>query len=88
MPGPGQCKICKCPTPGTDKAGECPAVALEGGGGLGTAGIDWCIIGKIEQNEVDFRDTAPLSFNEFIDQTKTGMRNFIYSKELEKSSIL
>ena len=23
---PGQLKICKCPTPGTDKAGKCPAV--------------------------------------------------------------
>ena len=21
-PAPGQCKICKCPTPGTDKAGK------------------------------------------------------------------
>ena len=28
------------PTPGTDKAGKCPAVA---GGGLGTGGIDWYI---------------------------------------------
>ena len=27
------------PTPGTDKAGKCPAVA-GGGGGLGTGGID------------------------------------------------
>ena len=41
-PAPGQHKICKCPTPGTDKAGKCPAVAW-GGGGLGAAGIDWCI---------------------------------------------
>ena len=32
MPGAGQCKICKCPTPGTDKAGKCPAVARGGGG--------------------------------------------------------
>ena len=23
---PGQRKICKCPTPGTDEAGKCPAV--------------------------------------------------------------
>ena len=30
---PGQRKICKCPTPGTDEAGKCPAVAREGGGG-------------------------------------------------------
>ena len=29
-PAPGQCKICKYPTPGTDKAGKCPAVAWEG----------------------------------------------------------
>ena len=27
MPAPGQCKICKCPTTGTDKGGKCPAVA-------------------------------------------------------------
>ena len=31
--GPGQCKICKCPTPGTDKACKCPALAWGGGGG-------------------------------------------------------
>ena len=31
MPGAGQCKICKCPTPGTDKAGKYPAVARGGG---------------------------------------------------------
>ena len=40
---PGQCKICKCPIPGIDKAGKCPAVARggEGGGGeLGAGGID------------------------------------------------
>ena len=30
---PGQCKICKCPTSGTDKEGKCPAVAWGGGGG-------------------------------------------------------
>ena len=41
-PAPGQCNICKFPTPGTDKAGKCPQVAR--GGGLGPAGIDWCII--------------------------------------------
>ena len=29
---PGQCKICKCPTSGTDKEGKCPAVAWWGGG--------------------------------------------------------
>ena len=29
---PGQCKICKCPTSGTDKEGKCPAVARGGGG--------------------------------------------------------
>ena len=32
---PGQCKICKCPTSGTDKEGKCPAVAWGGGGGWG-----------------------------------------------------
>ena len=32
----GQHKICKCPTPGTDKAGKCPAVV--GGGGRGALG--------------------------------------------------
>ena len=26
-PAPGQCKICKCLTPGSDKEGKCPAVA-------------------------------------------------------------
>ena len=30
-PAPGQRKICKCPTPGTDKAGICPAVVRGGG---------------------------------------------------------
>ena len=35
----GQHKICKCPTPGTEKAGKCPTVA-GGGGGMGAAGID------------------------------------------------
>ena len=41
MPGPRQHK---CPTPGTDKAGNWSAVARRagggGGGGLGAAGID------------------------------------------------
>ena len=37
-----QCKICQCPTPGTDKAGKWPAVAWWGG--LGAGGIDWCIM--------------------------------------------
>ena len=32
-PVPGQCKICKCLTPRTDKAGKCPSVARGGGGG-------------------------------------------------------
>ena len=40
-PASGQCKICKFPTPGTDKAGKCPQLAR--GGGLVPAGIDWCI---------------------------------------------
>ena len=48
-PGLGKClaprqhKVCKCPTPGMDKAGKWPTVAQGGGGGrggLGTAGID------------------------------------------------
>ena len=45
-PARGYCKICKCPTPGTDKAGKFPAVAWSGGGGgvLGPGAIDWCII--------------------------------------------
>ena len=30
---PGQYKICKCPTSGTDKEGKCPAVAWGGVGG-------------------------------------------------------
>ena len=34
---PGTTKFANAPTPGTDKAGECPAVAP---GGLGGAGID------------------------------------------------
>ena len=29
-PAPGQCKICKFATPGTDKAGKCPQVARGG----------------------------------------------------------
>ena len=32
---PGQSKICKGLTPGTDKAGKCPAVGRGGGGGGG-----------------------------------------------------
>ena len=35
MPAPGQHKICKCPTPGTDGAGKCQALARGGGGGEG-----------------------------------------------------
>ena len=30
-PAPGQRKICKCHTPGTDKAGKCPEVTRGGG---------------------------------------------------------
>ena len=30
---PGQCKICKSPTTGTDQVGKCPAAAWGGGGG-------------------------------------------------------
>ena len=42
---PEQYKICKCPTPGTDKGSKCPAVVRGGGGEgcMGAAGIDWCI---------------------------------------------
>ena len=43
MPGPEQYKICKCPTPGTDKGSKCPAVVRGGEGCMGAAGIDWCI---------------------------------------------
>ena len=39
-PAPGLQKICKCPFLETDRAGKCPAVAQ---GGLGAAGIDWCL---------------------------------------------
>ena len=35
MPASGQHKICKCPTPGTDGAGKCQALARGGGGGGG-----------------------------------------------------
>ena len=36
MPAPGQHKICKCPTPGTDGASKCQALARGwGGGGVG-----------------------------------------------------
>ena len=44
FPVPGGRKIWKCLTPGTDEAGKCPAVARGGGGGLGAAGIDCCIM--------------------------------------------
>ena len=37
---PGQHKICKCPTPGTDVAGKCPAVA-RGGRGWGQLDLLW-----------------------------------------------
>ena len=36
---PGSAKFANAPTPGTDKAGKCPAVA-RGEGALGAAGID------------------------------------------------
>ena len=42
-PAPGERKICICATPGTEKAGKCPAAArgVGGkGGALGAAGID------------------------------------------------
>ena len=39
-PAPGQHKICKSPTPGTDKAGNCPAVARGGGVGEGWAQLE------------------------------------------------
>ena len=42
-PTPWSDKAGKCPTPWSDKAGECPAVA-RGGGELGAGGIDWCIM--------------------------------------------
>ena len=39
---PEQPKICKCPTPGTNRANKCPAVARGGGGGGGGgAGRSW-----------------------------------------------
>ena len=41
MPGPRAAQNLLMPHSGTDKAGKCPAVAR---GGLGAAGIDWCII--------------------------------------------
>ena len=47
---PGQRKICKCPTPGIDKAGKCPAVAW-GDGGLGAAEIDWCVRPRLQLGE-------------------------------------
>ena len=31
-------EICKCPTPGTDKVGKCPIIALGWGGGGGRGG--------------------------------------------------
>ena len=40
MPAPGQHKICKCPTPGTDGAGKCQALGGGGGGG-GGMGLGW-----------------------------------------------
>ena len=41
MPGPWAAQHLQMPHPGTNKAGKCPAVAGEGGGGgLGAAGID------------------------------------------------
>ena len=43
---PGRANFANAPPPGTDKAGKCHAVARGegGGGGLGAAGIDGCII--------------------------------------------
>ena len=45
---PGQCKICKFPTPGTDKADKCPAVA----GGAGGAGHRWCCCVALVYNTI------------------------------------
>ena len=42
MPGLRAAQNLQCPTPGTDKVGNCPAVA-GGGRVLGTTGIDWCV---------------------------------------------
>ena len=41
MPAPGQHKICKCPTPGTDGAGKCQALARGWEGGGGGKGLGW-----------------------------------------------
>ena len=38
------------PTPGMESAGKCPTIA-RGGGGMGTAGIDWCIKQKKQKTE-------------------------------------
>ena len=43
MPAPGQCKICKCPTPGTDRADKCPAVAPGEGGRWARVELTDCI---------------------------------------------
>ena len=43
---PGRAKFANAPPPGTDKAGKCPPVARGGGGGLGAAVIDGCIIAR------------------------------------------
>jgi len=42
MLGPRAVQICKCPTPGTDKVGKCPAVTWGAGGEarVGAGGID------------------------------------------------
>ena len=54
---PGQSKICKCPSPGTDKVSKRPTIARGGGGGLGAAGIDWCITHTTNTYLVNPRET-------------------------------
>ena len=76
MPGPRAAQNFQMPHPGIEKAGKCPTVARGGeGGGLDSAGIDWCInkpwklldvfenlVKSVNSFAVYSRSTLPFSF--------------------------
>ena len=61
MPSPrSHDKIANAPSPGTDNVSKCPAVAR---GGMGTAGIDWCIIILLERQTWMFSHYCSTDFS-------------------------
>ena len=53
-PIPGQRKICYCLTPGTNKAGKCPTIARERGGGGGGVLVQLELLTGNEVKDVSF----------------------------------